>query len=195
MTQTTQTATKYFNLLTEGVGYLNNPRTYEKGDVSGLTVTIKALRGKQKNDGKTEDSRFDLDVVGKEARRVIEKLMDKYPEILDFKAKKPTLFIGFTASDIRAESFTSTKGDEKKTIHAIKGRLLKVKFIHVNGEMLYKAAPVNNELIEVEDEVADTPVQENPEQTATETPSDAETPVKTPEAEQSASDNTGIDKL
>lgn len=186
MTKEINTATKYFNLLTDGVGYLNNPRMFGKGKSTGLTITVQALRGELIEGGNIEKSRYDLDVVGKEARRVVEKLMTKYPQILDFHAKdKPTLFIGFRASDTRADSFRKKNSEE--LINTIKGRLLKIKFVDVNGERLYEAPKDDSELIDVEEEVQADVTPETPVSEAQPEPTESDTPDAKPEA--------GIDKL
>ena len=164
-----QTETKFFNFTCDGVGYLNNPRHHSKGN--GLSVTVKALRG---NAEEKESSRLDLDVVGSEAKKLITHLMKKFPQLMEFKAKdKPTVFIGFHASDIRSEKF-EVKETEYLTI---KGRLLKIKFININGERVYLAPVKEHEVIDTVDgsgTVAD-PVEE----TAPVSESDQTTPAAT----------------
>ena len=143
--ETVQTETKFFDLIAHGVGYLNNPRSHSKGN--GLSVTVKALRG---NANDKESSRFDLDVVGTEAKKVIKRLMEKFPQLSDFQAKdKPTIYIGFQASDLRAENIDVKATGAK--IPTIKGRLLKVKFINCNGERLYTAPAKEDELTDTVD--------------------------------------------
>ncbi|WP_434778513.1 DUF3577 domain-containing protein [Neisseria sp. Ec49-e6-T10] len=137
--------TKFFNLTVSGLGFLNNPRTHSDGH--GFSVTVQALRGKSDNPQK---SRLDLDVKGTEALKLVKHLVKKYPDLMskDKDVKKPVVFIGFTASDTRAETFESYG----KTIASIKGRLLKIDFINIDGERLYTAPKKDDEITEVEEE-------------------------------------------
>lgn len=136
MTQATQTQ-NYFNLTSDGIGFLNRPREVKstKGNPY-FACTISASRG---SDG--DKSRFDLRVVGGEAKELFSKLLENFPEFLDKDFKNhPKVVVGFRAGDIRPIVFESTNRQtgEKIATPSIDGRLLKFTFIKVNGEFWYK---------------------------------------------------------
>jgi uncharacterized protein DUF3577 len=116
----------YFNLLVEGVGYLNRVRTVKpKKGQEFLACTVSAMRGSTDDIGYT---RFDCKVSGAEAQKIVRRLEP------DVAAEKAVL-IGFRIADIYPELFTFEKGDKKgQPGVSIKGRLLRVKFAKVNGE-------------------------------------------------------------
>lgn len=143
MSNQTQQVSAYFNLTADGVGYLNRPRTVQaKGKRSSeyFACTIQALHGDA-----DEKSRFDLRIVGGEAKDLFARLLDEFPALLDADYKRrPTVFVGFRAGDITPIAFeTNAKDDKGKPIKittpSIDGRLLKFKFIKVNGEYWYKS--------------------------------------------------------
>lgn len=121
-----QAQSVYFNLLVEGVGYLNRVRTVKpKKGQEFLACTVSAMRGSTADLGYTK---FDCRVSGADAQKVI-KLLEQ--DVVD---EKPVL-IGFKIGDIYPEMFTYAKGDkEGQQGVSIKGRLLRVKFAKVNGE-------------------------------------------------------------
>src|SRR3989338_2498492 len=88
MSDQTQAATQpsYFNLLVEGVGYLNRVRTVKpKKGQEFLACTVSAMRGSTADLGYTK---FDCRVSGAEAQKIV-KLLE--PDVED---EKPVL-IGF----------------------------------------------------------------------------------------------------
>jgi hypothetical protein len=126
----------YFNLLVEGVGYLNRVRTVKpKKGQEFLACTVSAMRGS------TDDiayTRFDCKVSGAEAQKIVRRLEP------DVAAEKAVL-IGFRIADIYPELFTFEKGDKKgQPGVSIKGRLLRVKFAKVNGEALDLPQPAGS---------------------------------------------------
>ena len=118
----------YFNLLVEGVGYLNRVRTVKpKKGQEFLACTVSAMRGSTDDIGYT---RFDCKVSGGEAQKIVRRLE---PDV----AAEKTVLIGFRIADIYPELFTFEKGDRKgQPGVSIKGRLLRVKFVKVNGEAI-----------------------------------------------------------
>jgi len=116
----------YFNLLVEGVGYLNRVRTVKvKKGQAFVACTVSAMRGSVEEIGYTK---FDCRVSGVEAQKIVQMLE---PEVAAEKA----VIIGFRIADIYPEAFTYEKGEKKgQTGVCVKGRLLRVKFAKVNGE-------------------------------------------------------------
>src|SRR3970040_2804990 len=138
MSDQTQAATQpsYFNLLVEGVGYLNRVRTVKpKKGQKFLACTVSAMRGSTDDIGYT---RFDCRVSGAEAQKIV-KLLE--PDV----AAEKTVIIGFKIADIYPELFTFEKGEKKGQAGvSIKGRLLRVKFAKVNGEALDLPQPARS---------------------------------------------------
>ena len=127
MSDQTQAATQpsYFNLLVEGVGYLNRVRTVKpKKGQDFLACSVSAMRGSTTEIGYTK---FDCKVSGSGAQKIIKRLES------DVAAEK-SVIIGFRIADIYPEMFTFEKGDKKGQAGvSIKGRLLRVKFVKVDG--------------------------------------------------------------
>lgn len=149
--QNNQTLPTYFNLTCDGIGYLNRPRLVQvkKGNPY-YACTIQALRGEN------EKTRFDVRIIGDEAKKLFADLLENFPELQSNNFKeRPPVCIGFSIGDIQAVSFETTyaKTGETVTTHSIDGRLLKFKFIKVNGEIWYRAKNVSqtNENLHHED--------------------------------------------
>ena len=96
-------STKYFDLHTNGIGYLNRVRevTPEEG-TPFLSVTIAALRGSVDN---VQYTHFECSVSGKKAQEIVRQLKSA----VEGKLK---VLIGFTLSDLYAEPFTFKNGDK-----------------------------------------------------------------------------------
>lgn len=125
----------FFNLHVEGVGYLNRVRTVKpKKGQEFLACNVAAMRGSTADLSYTK---FDCKVSGAEAQKIV-KLLES-----DVAAEK-TVIIGFKIADIYPEIFTFEKGDRKgQPGVSIKGRLLRVKFAKVNGEVVDLPEPVS----------------------------------------------------
>ena len=120
-------AKAFFDLHTEGVGYLDRIRLVKpkKGEAF-MACTVAAMRGDSDDVNYTK---FDCRVSGAEAKKWIDYLA---PAVADDKKK---VIVGFKIGDIYAEQFTYENGERRgQTGVTIKGRLLKVKFAKVNGE-------------------------------------------------------------
>lgn len=125
--------TKFFDLHTSGIGYLNRIREVpiRKGTPL-LAVTVAALRGSSDD---VEYSYIDCNVVGAEA----EKLVRRCQQAVDAGKK---VLVAFRIGDIRTEAFTYEKGEKKGQAGAsLKGRLLFLNWIKVDGETVYEAKP------------------------------------------------------
>jgi hypothetical protein len=120
---------KYFDLYTTGIGYLNRVREVTpKEGTPFWSVTIAALRGSV-NDA--QYTRFECRVSGKQAQELVRQLQPA----VEGKLK---VLVGFTLSDLFAESFTFQNGDKAgETGISLKARLLRVSWAKVDGESFY----------------------------------------------------------
>jgi hypothetical protein len=121
--------TKYFDLYTTGIGYLNRVREVTPKEGSPFwTVTIAALRGSVDD---AQYTRFECRVSGKQAREVVRQVKPA----IEGKLK---VLVGFTLSDLSAESFTFKNGDKAgETGVSLKARLLRVSWAKVDGQPFY----------------------------------------------------------
>ncbi|MEZ2743850.1 STY4534 family ICE replication protein [Halopseudomonas bauzanensis] len=145
MSATQTSETKYFDLHTTGIGYLNRLRevTPRKGKPF-MAVTVAALKGSA---DAVEYVYVDCNVVGKEA----EKQIRRCQQAVDAEMK---VLIGFRIGDIWPDIFTYEKGPKQgQTGVSLKGRLLYIGWIKINGEMVYQAKAVTA-MPEQEQEVA-----------------------------------------
>ncbi|MCL6392470.1 DUF3577 domain-containing protein [Pectobacterium atrosepticum] len=121
---------EYYNLLINGLGYVSNIRHVNGQSGQFLSCVINALSGPV---DKANYVRFDVTVAGKEATDLIsrcQKASDEDQKVL----------IGFTLSNLSADIFTLKSGDhagEQRVSQ--KARLIKVDWIKVGQEQVYKA--------------------------------------------------------
>ena len=127
----TNEPTKYFDLHTDGLGYLNHIREVApKEGTPFLSATIAALRGSVDN---VQYTHFECRVSGKQAQDIVRKLKPA----VEGNSK---VLIGFTLSDLYAEAFTFKNGDKAgETGISLKARLLRIAWAKVNGEPFYSA--------------------------------------------------------
>ena len=127
----TDETTKYFDLHTTGIGYLNRIREVTPKEGSPfLSVTIAALRGSV---DKVQYTYFECRVSGKQAQ----ELMHRLKPAVEGNSK---VLIGFTLSDLFAETFTFKNGDKAgETGISLKSRLLRIAWAKVGGEPFYTA--------------------------------------------------------
>ncbi|MGB5255243.1 MAG: STY4534 family ICE replication protein [Sedimenticolaceae bacterium] len=121
---------KYFDLHTTGIGYVNHVRevTPKEGNPF-LSVTIAALRGSVDN---VQYTHFECRVSGRQAQEVVRQVKPA----VEGKLK---VLIGFTLSDLYAETFTFKNGDKAgETGISLKARLLRVSWAKVDGQPFYK---------------------------------------------------------
>ncbi|SDG72361.1 Protein of unknown function [Pseudomonas benzenivorans] len=125
--------TKFFDLHTTGIGYLNRIREVKPRKGSPfMATTIAALRGSSDD---VEYTYIDCNVVGAEA----EKLVRRCEQAVEAGKK---VLVSFRIGDIWADAFTYEKGEKKGQPGAsLKGRLLFIGFIKVDGETVYEAKP------------------------------------------------------
>ncbi|KTS74648.1 hypothetical protein NS274_18860 [Pseudomonas oryzihabitans] len=124
---------KYFDLHTSGIGYLSRVREVPVRKAKPfLAVTVAALCG-SKDD--VEYRYIDCNVVGAEAEKLVRRCIEAV------NAEKKVL-VSFRIGDCWADPFTYSSGPKKGTPGAsLKGRLLYIGWIKVEGETVYEAKP------------------------------------------------------
>jgi hypothetical protein len=122
---------QYFDLHTTGIGYLNRVREVTPREGTPfLSVTIAALRGSVDN---AQYTHFECHVSGKQAQQIVRQLKPAVEGSLK-------VLIGFTLSDLFAESFTFKNGDKAgETGISLKARLLRIAWAKVDGQPFYTA--------------------------------------------------------
>ena len=123
--------TKYFDLHTTGIGYLNRARIIkpQRGD-EFVAVDIAALHGSADD---VQYTRFDCRVAGKDAQSIVRRLVD------DVENERRVL-VGFKLSDLYADTFTYKNGERAGEIGvSLKARLIRVYWVKVDGETVYTA--------------------------------------------------------
>jgi hypothetical protein len=121
-----QVQVQTFDLIIEGVAYLNRVRTItpKKGPVY-LACTVNAMMGKA---DAVEYVSIDCIVVGSIAKQVVQQLT------ADVEAKRKVI-IGFRAGDPKPDfyEYPDRESGLQKTGTGLKARLLQVTFAKVNG--------------------------------------------------------------
>ncbi len=124
-------AVTHFDLHTTGIGYLNRAREVKPQSGKKFkpfwSVGISALRG---NVNDVEYSRIDTIIVGSDACELIKQYKQ------DINQQDSRVICGFKVGDIYAEPYKNNDGENRAVI---KGRLLYIAWIKVNGDMVYKA--------------------------------------------------------
>ena len=118
--------TKYFDLHTTGIGYLNRVRevTPEKG-VPFLSVIIAALRGSVDD---VQYTQFECSVAGRKAQATVRELQSAVEGGLK-------VLIGFTLSNVHGEPFTYKNGEKAgQPGVSLKARLLRIAYAKVDGQ-------------------------------------------------------------
>jgi hypothetical protein len=124
-------SSKYINLITEGMGYLNRIREIKprKGDAF-LCCGINAVYGDCDD---VSYQRFDLKVSGADAAHLIRRCEQPV------KAERKVL-VGFRAGDLRTDLFTYSKGERAgQPGVSLKARLLFIAWINIDGLRVYTA--------------------------------------------------------
>lgn len=131
MTQPNAQPTTYFNLHTHGIGYLNRVREVPvRRGQPFMACDIAALHGASDD---VEYTRFDCKVAGGEAERLVRQYMP------DVQAERKVL-IAFRIGDLWTDAFVYEKGERQGQPGAsLKGRLIFIEWIRVDGQPVYKA--------------------------------------------------------
>lgn len=134
MSKSTQTQ-NFFNLHTNGIGYLNNIREVPNKGNTYLSCNIAALTG---DSSKPNYRYFNVNVVGSEN----ELLIRKCQQAVDARKK---ILIAFTFGDLWTEIFTYDKDSQYHqkgdTGVMIKARLIRIKSISIDGKKVYQEEP------------------------------------------------------
>lgn len=121
------TSTQYFNLHTSGVGYLSRVREVNpKKGAAFLACKVSALCGAA---DAVEYRPFDCRVSGHEAEKLVRRCMDAV------NTEKKVL-VGFNIGDIYPDLYTKADGTPAVML---KGRLLRIDWIKVDGNTVYAA--------------------------------------------------------
>ncbi|WP_299314984.1 STY4534 family ICE replication protein [uncultured Halomonas sp.] len=138
---------KFFDLHINGIGYLRRARevSVRRGDAF-LAVDINAMHGAADD---VQFTRFDCRVNGAEAqaliRQYMEQINDRGRQAADGTALRTQVLVGFRLGDLYPDLFTYERGEKKgETGVSLKARLLKIHWIKINGEMVYKAEKVDD---------------------------------------------------
>ena len=123
---------KYFDLHIQGIGYLSRAREVKpKRSTPFLAVDITAIHGPADD---IQRVRFDAKVAGSEAQKVIQDLM---PIINDRNRK---VLAAFKLGDLYVDQFTYETGEKAgQTGVSLKTRLLRLAWVKVDGEFVYRA--------------------------------------------------------
>ncbi|MCC3750840.1 MAG: DUF3577 domain-containing protein [Halorhodospira halophila] len=123
----------YFNLHTHGIAYLNRAREVRprKGEPF-WAVEVNALYGHPDD---VDYTRIDCRVTGREAQEVVERL----EQAINDRSEK--VLARFKIGDIYPEAFVYRSGQRAGEYGVtIKGRLLRLEWVKVNGETVHTAA-------------------------------------------------------
>jgi hypothetical protein len=135
MSNQSNEASKYFDLHTTGIGYLNRIREVRSRGKPFVAVTVAALRGSTES---AEYTYIDCNVVGEEAEKLVRRCL---PAV---DADKKVL-VSFRIGDIWPDLFTYEKGEKKgQSGVSLKGRLLFINWIKVDGVLVHESKPKEN---------------------------------------------------
>ena len=125
--------TVYFDLHATGAGYINRAREVspENGDAF-FACDISAMRGN--TDKGVKYTKFSVRVVGSKAKEVFAQYLKA------MRQKDAKVIASFVIGDIQPTSYSYVdKGSkETKTGCAIDGRLIAIKSLKINGEVVFK---------------------------------------------------------
>lgn len=119
---------RYFDLHTTGVGYLNRVREVEPENGSPfLAVTVAAIHGKSTEVNHTY---FECAVYGEQAQAIVRELKPA----VDADQK---VFVGFTLSNLKADTFTFQQGDKAGQAGvSLNARLIRIAWAKVDGQKI-----------------------------------------------------------
>ncbi|MFZ5533422.1 MAG: DUF3577 domain-containing protein [Pseudomonadota bacterium] len=123
---------KYFDLHISGLGYLSRAREVKpKRSTPFLAVDVTAIHGHADD---VQRVRFDAKVTGAEAQKVIRDLMD------DINDRDRKVLAAFKLGDLYLDQFTYETGEKAgQTGISLKTRLLRLAWVKVDGEFVYRA--------------------------------------------------------
>lgn len=123
------TENSYFDLIAEGLGYLNRARKVNPSQGSPYNcVSIAAIHGQSDSPNYTY---FDCKIVGGDA---LDFVAEQFDAINDRDTK---VLVRFKVGDLTADSYETTSGDNKgKRNHLIKSRLLRITWAKVGDTVI-----------------------------------------------------------
>ena len=127
--------TKYFDINVNGVAYLNRPRVVkpkEGNNNAYKSVNFNMLTGPA---NKVRYVQFSTTIVGKQAKEVLTSHWDRLVAA-DAEGKKILAQVRIT--DPQPDTYSTKQGEVR---NIIRGRLLSLSFIRIDGEEIYKAPP------------------------------------------------------
>jgi hypothetical protein len=131
----TNTTAKYFDLHTSGIGYISRIREVKpKKGGNFLACKVSALCG---STDAVEYRPFDCRVSGSQAEKLVRRCM----EAVDAEKK---VLIAFNIGDIYPDLYTAADGTPAVMM---KGRLLRIDWIKVDGETVYTAPKRDAEVV------------------------------------------------
>lgn len=120
----------YYDNITRGLGYLNSIRTVEAKKDPYLACKITGICGSSDDPGYIY---YDLNVKAKDAAHLVKRCVDACTQ-------KRKVLVGFTIGDAMPQIFTFQKGNRQgEQGVSMKGRLLSISWIKIDGVMVYKA--------------------------------------------------------
>lgn len=128
-----QQSPQYFDLIVEGIGYLDRIRQIQPQQADPFWVcSLSALRGEA---GRVEYTWFDCRVSGKAAQETV-RLLESHV------LRGSKVLVGFRLGDLHAEAFTFSKGQRQGSPGAnLRARLLSFKFVKVDGVEIQLGSP------------------------------------------------------
>ncbi|ROO31798.1 hypothetical protein SAJA_02365 [Salinisphaera japonica YTM-1] len=138
---------EYFDLHTQGIGYLNRVREVRPKNGSPFwACDIAALHGSKDN---VNHTRFDCRVSGAQAIELV-------PQYQNAVAQDRKVLIGFRLGDLYPDTFTYSKGERAgETGISLKARLLYIGFIKIDGETVYSTETESDDGEEPESQNSD----------------------------------------
>ena len=139
----TSTPSEYFDLHTVGCGYLNRVRWVNPGNRGGrqgkpfLCCAINAMHGKASEPSYTY---FDLRVSAEDCKMLVAQLEQAVSE-------RKQVFVAFKVGDIYPHQYDvpvrdkQTRDEHIENRVLIKGRLIALTHVKVDGEVLYQLTP------------------------------------------------------
>ncbi len=137
---TTNGQTKFFDLHTAGIGYMNRLRLVSPDKSKGqkfkpfTSVSISAIVGEE---GDVKYVNFDCNIKGEQAKEAIE-VLKPYLVDEDGNALDNKVLVGFRIGDAIPEIYTvkGKNGGDPENRVSLKGRLLKITSAKVNGKVI-----------------------------------------------------------
>ena len=140
---------KYFNVITKGLGYLNDARVVAvDGGSSYLAVRVSLLEGHEDN---VRYTYVDCIVKGEK----VTKLIQQYQSQIEDKDQK--VIASVDLGSLKAKPFTYKRGAKQGQLGAaLKAALIGINYLKIGGQVVYQNADkAESQTVESEQEKAD----------------------------------------